>query len=378
MRILLLTPSVRALGARRSLVELVRALPPGIEPVVAVPRMDGIALELKELGIPLVIAPQGAWRKWRGRLTAWFHQLPALRQAIRHHQPDLLHANEFHIVPQALAASGGNRPVTAHVRLGITPRQVKTYRMAGCSRIVAVSGAVAGLFDGTPCRPMVRVVPNGVDVTRLASDGPLPPGVADWRARLGEIPAAGAPWLVAGLFGLVSERKNQLVAVEAIARCAAAGHRVALLLAGDAFKGSTPYGEKLRHLIAQPAVAPRVLWLPFQRDAAALYRAVDVNLLVSSEEGFGRTIIEAGALGKPSIGARTGGIPELIVEGETGHLIPPANAEVLARVLGALAANPAHLAIMGAAARDRVLRHYTIEAHARAVADLWAEALASS
>lgn len=378
MRILLLTPSVRPLGARRSLVELVRALPPGIEPVVALPRMDGIALELKELGIPLVVAPQGAWRKWRGRLTAWFHQLPALRQAIRHHQPDLLHANEFHIVPQALAASGGNRPVTAHVRLGITPRQVQTYRMAGCSRIVAVSAAVAELFDGTPCRPKVRVVPNGVDVARLASDGPLPPGVAPWREQLGRIPPAGGPWLVAGLFGLVSERKNQLVAAEAVARCAAAGHRVALLLAGDAFKASAPYGEALRHRIAQPDIAGRILWLPFQTDVASLYRAIDVNLLISSEEGFGRTIIEAGALGKPSIGARTGGIPELIADGETGRLVPAGDPAALAGVLAALASEPAHLSAMGAAARDRVLRRYTIDAHARAVAALWAEARAAS
>lgn len=120
-----------------------------------------------------------------------------------------------------------------------------------------------------------------------------------------------------GLLGLVSERKNQLVAAEAVALTAARGADVRLLLAGDSFKDSTDYGERLRERLAADDLRDRAVWLPFQKDAAALYRSMDINLLISGEEGFGRTIIEAGAAGRPSIGARIGGIPEIIEEGRT-------------------------------------------------------------
>ena len=61
-----------------------------------------------------------------------------------------------------------------------------------------------------------------------------------------------------------------------------------------------------------------------------MFAGIDLNLLISDDEGFGRVILEAAAFGKPSIGSRVGGIPEVIAEGETGLLIDQGDSRGLA------------------------------------------------
>ena len=372
MRLLILTPSVRPLGARRSLVELVRNLPPHVHPLAVCPGKTGIYEEFQVLGVQTAFAPMGAWRKAAGRATALFRQLPRLRRIVGKFRPDLLHANEYHIVPQAVYGGKG-RPVCGHVRLSISPRHIRNYHLADCRRVIAVSEAVKDLFHDSPVFDRVRVVYNGVDVGAVGPEGPPHPEAAEWVASFGE----SAP-LVCGLFGLVSERKNQLVAAEAVARANARGARVALLLAGDAFKGSLGYGEELAKRVGQDDLKGRVLWLPFQKDAAALYRSIDVNLLISSEEGFGRTIIEASAAERPSIGTRIGGIPELIREGETGWLVEEGNVEELAARLVDLSSGRSRIREAGLAARKHTEDRFTVQAHVRNVVDVWQECLEDS
>lgn len=365
MRVLLLTPSVRPLGARRSLVELVRHLPPSISPLVVCPSREGIYLELKELGVDVAVAPQGAWRKLTGRFTALFRQIPKIQGQVRKFAPHVIHANEFHIIPQAFFSAGKKVPLSGHVRLSITPRQFHNYHVSKVRRLVVVSRAVAGLFEGTGMEDRIRVVYNGVNVGNLREPGDSLPQIASWRREGGDSP------LIVGLFGLVSARKNQLVAAEAVARANREGAGVRLLLAGDAHKSSIPYGEELRRCLAQPDLKDCAIWIPFQKEIAPLYRSIDLNLLISSEEGFGRTIIEAGAVGCPSIGTRIGGIPELIRPNETGWLVDEGNPDQLAKQILEAANNRTRLREMGQNARTLVEETFTIEAHTRQMIEVW-------
>lgn len=368
MRVILLTPSVRPLGARRSLVELIRHLPNEVEPFVVCPGDTGIYLELKDLGVPTAVVPHGAWRKATGRVKSLCLQIPRLRSICGRIRPDVAHANEFHIIPQTFFGGRGKVPAVGHVRLGITPRQVTNYHLGECAQIITVSHAVKELFSGTALYPRVKVVYNGVNTGGISPDGPPHREIADWLDGLGK----PRP-LVLGLFGLISERKNQLVAVDSVLRARAQGANVALVLAGDAFKSTEAYGDRLRGRIGDTSY---IKWLPFQEDAAALYRSIDLNLLISSEEGFGRTIIEAGAAGRPSVGSRIGGIPELIEDGRTGWLVDEGDVEGLADLLVRLDGERNALPAAGGAARTRVQESFTIQAHVRQVVDVWREAMA--
>lgn len=257
--------------------------------------------------------------------------------------------------------------VTSHVRLGITPRQIRNYDLGRCHRIAAVSEACRGLFEDSGLIDRVEVVPNGVDVGELWGKG----GDRSLRAELGW----GEEELVVGLLGLVSPRKNQMVAVEAVAEANRRGVPARLLLAGDAFKSTLEYGEELRARLERDDLCGKAAWLPFQKDVARLYGALDLNLLISAEEGFGRTIIEAGALGIPSIGARTGGIPELILEGKTGWLVDEGSVEDLAGVLESVWKARGELDQTGEKAREHVRERFTIEAHVAAMREFWERAI---
>lgn len=374
VRIFFLSPSGRLLGARKSLLELVRALPNAIEPLVACPGATDLAQELEKAGVPHVAVPHFAWRKFPHRLGGYLREIPQLRAAAKRFRPNVIHANEYHSCPYASRVVStevaAKWPLVTHVRLTMPRPHIRKHEVDRSTRIVAVSEAVRRDFDGTGLEDRVRVVYNGVDLAgwergKSVETVPLPE-TAGWPE--------GA--LVCGLFGLVSERKNQLVAADAVARAAAMGADVRLLLAGDAFKGSIAYGDRLKERLAQEDLAGRSVWLPFQQDVKRVYTACHVNLLISKEEGFGRTIIEAGALGLPSVGTPIGGIPELIADGETGWIVPEGDAGALAEVLVAAWRDRQEVRRRGLAARARVAENFTLAATIRKLTAVWEEAIA--
>ncbi|MDX2176971.1 MAG: glycosyltransferase family 4 protein [Candidatus Sumerlaeia bacterium] len=372
LRVLLLSPSGRLLGARRSLVDLASRLPAGVEPLVVCPGRGELFDALRERGVPVEVVRHYPWRKFGGRLGAWFSQLPALRRAAERFAPHIVHANEYHSIPQALRSRWrpgglGGGPclapaVTAHLRNDAPPAHVAKYEFARCDRIICVSDALRRALPAY-LQEKASVVHNGVETT----DFPLRGGAREPYGDFAPPPGAFA----FGLFGLVSPRKAQLVAVEALARLVGDGIEAHMLIAGDAFKSTLEYGDELRRRIGQPDVRGRVVWLPFQADPRPLYRAVDANLLVSTEEGFGRTIIEAGATGLPSIGARIGGIPEIIVEGGTGLLVPPNDVAALAGAMRRLAETPASSQSMGLAAARRVAEQFSLDSTVARIVQLW-------
>jgi glycosyltransferase involved in cell wall biosynthesis len=86
----------------------------------------------------------------------------------------------------------------------------------------------------------------------------------------------------------------------------------------------------------------------------ALWRDADVFALPTRGEAFGMVFQEAAAAGLPSIGTRLNAIPEIVVEGETGILVPPGDVAALAEALQALVSSPEKRVEMGMAARRRI------------------------
>jgi hypothetical protein len=105
----------------------------------------------------------------------------------------------------------------------------------------------------------------------------------------------------------------------------------------------------------------------------AAYRECDVFVAPSRYESFGLIFIEAMAWGKPVVGCRAGGVPEVVTDGETGLLAEPGNIEDLRGKLIRLLRDPALRARMGGAARARVQAHFSRTTLARRSAELYAE-----
>lgn len=167
----------------------------------------------------------------------------------------------------------------------------------------------------------ILVIPNAVDTDRFR-----PP-------RNGEAAAELPPGLLAGdpLIGCVANLrpvKGQDVLVRAFASIAGELPGARLVLIGEG-----PEREPLQRLAASLDVAERVAFLGSREDVPRLLRRLDVGVLSSRSESFSNTLLEYLATGLPTVATRTGGSSELPLESGCARLVPPDDAEGLAKAL---------------------------------------------
>ncbi|MGN6427680.1 MAG: glycosyltransferase [Leifsonia sp.] len=153
--------------------------------------------------------------------------------------------------------------------------------------------------------------------------------------------------------GTISVSKGQAVAIEAVQRLASAGVEAQLTLVGA--DAPTGYRDELRNLADRLGVGDRVTILPPTDDVASIVAKGHIAVTPSTMEAFGRTTLEYMLLGKPVVGARSGGTVELIDSGRTGYLFTPGNPDDLAVALAVYANDRTAIARHGARARERAL-----------------------
>jgi glycosyltransferase involved in cell wall biosynthesis len=143
--------------------------------------------------------------------------------------------------------------------------------------------------------------------------------------------------------------------------------------------GNGPAEGRLRRLAADLGVAGRVAWeahLP-QRDLADRYRRAAALLVPGRDEGLGLVAVEGQLAGAPVVAAASGGLLDVVRDGETGRTFPPGDAPALARAVEGVLADPAAAAALAATARRAAAARFGRRAAARAYAALYAEALES-
>jgi glycosyltransferase involved in cell wall biosynthesis len=131
---------------------------------------------------------------------------------------------------------------------------------------------------------------------------------------------------------------------------------------------------KLTKRIAKSHARERIHRVGHQPNAPEWSAAADVFCLPSiKREGLPRAVIEAMAYSVPPVVTASGGSPELVVDGESGMIVPPRNAAALARAFEVLYRNPEYRKKMGSAARARIGSHFTNEATVAKTIDLYQE-----
>ncbi|GAB4320257.1 MAG: glycosyltransferase family 4 protein [Candidatus Sumerlaeia bacterium] len=372
--VLFLSPSSKLFGARRSLLTTVTNLPaPWVPIVVCPPGRGGLQAELAARDISHKIIKHYNWRKGRFLLHRYL-EVRALRRLATQVRPALIVANEFWSTPYALrAVVESGTPVIAYSRLSITPRQIRNYELGRADLIVCVSRAAAEDFRGESWfEDKVRVLHNAVDVAAL--ELPEPERTDARRAFRAELGLSDGDFLI-GLVGVISERKRPETALRALRMLHERGMKAHLVLAGKPRPGEQSYESRLQKLAAGWDLGRFVHFVGFRQDISRLYPALDVNLLLSDEEGFGRVVIEAGLFGIPTIGTRVGGIPEIIRDGQTGALIGLDDAAALADILRGWAADAALRRRLGEAAARQAREEFSISRHISRLVALFDEAL---
>jgi glycosyltransferase involved in cell wall biosynthesis len=108
-------------------------------------------------------------------------------------------------------------------------------------------------------------------------------------------------------------------------------------------------------------------------DVPGYLHSFDVFVVPSltERESFGVAAVEASASGLPVIASRIGGLPEVVLDGKTGLLVPPGDVDALAFAISCLLADPALRAQMGQAGRQFVLEHYRWEDNAKLMEEIY-------
>jgi glycosyltransferase involved in cell wall biosynthesis len=179
-------------------------------------------------------------------------------------------------------------------------------------------------------RQWIEAVPNSVDTVRFRP--------AEKRAAKERVGAPADTPLVLMLANL-APHKGQETTIRAVAALKQRGVDVACWLAG-AERQRHGYMERLQALVAELGVQDRVRLLGQRSDVPELLQAADLFLLPSTSEGLPLSILEAQATKVPVLAAPTAGIPEVVVEGETGFLIPADDANGYANRIVELLENP--------------------------------------
>jgi glycosyltransferase involved in cell wall biosynthesis len=211
--------------------------------------------------------------------------------------------------------------------------------------VACLSEAARAQFDADP---RAVVIHEGLPAEATAR---RPLARREARTALG-IPEEAFTCLV---LGRLNSWKGQEVLARALAEPGMRDRGAIALVAGDAWPGEERFEQELVNLRDRLGLGDRLRLLGFRDDLDTLYGAADVVCVPSTRpEPLGLVALEAAAAGKCVVASDTGGLPEIIRDGETGRLVAPGSPPALAAALDELADEPGLRSRLAAAAAEDV------------------------
>jgi glycosyltransferase involved in cell wall biosynthesis len=365
--VVLVHPFPDLYGSDRMLIQSIRGFrKAGLEVVVVIPEPGPLLDELRAEHVTVEMSRFPVLRKAllnpRG-LSSLAARLPfdtyRIIRLLRRLQPRLVYVNTATMPHWLLAAWLSRVPSICHVHEAeeqLAP-WVSTALVAPlifASRVVTNSEATARYVadHNRLVTPKVQIIINGMDLPAH------PFALCDSECKRIVV------------VGRLSPRKGQDIAIRATAKLLEAGHDVELELVGGAFRGYEWYKEELVLCADRLGISERVTFAGFISPVWPAYARATFVAVPSRVEPFGNVAVEALAAGRPVVAARTGGLPEIIREGETGLLFEPDDSDAMAHALkrllddDALASQLARVGVRVASAS------FTHERYQREIADV--------
>ena len=346
-------------GAEEMVLNLVRHLPDRFEPVVCCINHAGpIGEEIRRTGVPVAVLglTPGLRHPWH---------VAGIRRYLRETRPAIVHT--FLLTASLygrLAAMLEHVPIVIGTEVNIYERKRRHHvlaermLMSKTDRVIVSANSVRDFYvDQIHADPAkIDVLYNAVDWKSIQASKTR----ADVRASLGLRPEAK----VAGVIARLTEQKGHRFLLQAMTTPALADLQLVIVGDGD-------LRDVLKSEAGDLGIASRVHFLGARRDLGDLLAALDVFVMPSLWEGLPLSMILAMGAALPVVATEVAGIPEIVVDGETGWLVPAGNSLALATALVDVFADRAQAANVGKAAREFVLPRFGVDGYVNAVAGLY-------
>jgi len=351
-RLLLLQSSAELYGSDRTMLNALPELVETFDVTLAVARDGPAAERARVIGADVVVVPDFAIRRSNFRplgLVPWLARIARavlrLRRLHRRRRFDVIYTNT--LTPSMigpLLRLVWRVPNLLHVHESpeanaAVRRVIFLAIRAGTDVVVCNSEATRTyvIANGPALADRSVVVHNGIDLPEPTD----PPTPAD-RLRITCV-------------GRIHPKKGQWVLVEAAEALVRDGIQVELHFYGDHLRQHESIRDDLLRQVDEAGLAKCVTWHGFVDDTAAMYRDRDIAVVPSvMPEEFSLVCVEAQSMRLPVIATGPGGASEVIVDGETGLIVPPDDAAALTKALASLADDPDRRATMGALGRERM------------------------
>jgi glycosyltransferase involved in cell wall biosynthesis len=278
-----------------------------------------------------------------------------LSRLIKQLRPEIVHAHDPHgVAMAALALSMSTQldkpPLVAARRVDFHMKDNALsrwkYRQVDC--FICASDAIRRMVvaDGVPPARVV-VVHEGIDLGRVE---------AAPAARLHE-----ELWLphqapIVGNVAALVPHKGQRHLIEAAAIVLKNVPDARFVIAGEG-----ELRESLERQIKEHHLEKHVFLAGFRPDILSVHKAFDIFVMSSITEGLGTSLLDAMACAKPIVATTAGGMPEVVVDGRTGILVPPRDHDAMAAAIVRLLTDVEERRALGAAGEARVREHFSAE-----------------
>jgi glycosyltransferase involved in cell wall biosynthesis len=278
-----------------------------------------------------------------------------LSRVVKHLKPDVIHAHDPHGVAMAsLALSMGSpdpRPplvAARRVDFHLKENAFSRWKYRQVDRFICASDLVRAMLINDGVHPDAAVtVHEGIDLPRIEAAPVVSIHKEFWLPH-------HAP-VVGNAAALVPHKGHRhLVGAAGIVLREVPDAR--FLIAGEGELRSA-----LERQIREQRLEKHVFLAGFRPDILSLHKGFDIFAMSSVTEGLGTSLLDAMACGKPVVATTAGGIPEVVVDGETGLLVPPRDDRALAAAIVHLLRDEDLRTRMGAAGLVRVRDHFSAE-----------------
>jgi len=347
-------------GGEHAFLDLLGHLPTSWKPWAIVPKGGELFKRLSTNHVPALIIPLPSIRPWT--IVSMITSLRTLLDAGQRAKSSFVYANGSRAAFYAgIAGRILQIPVIWHCRIAEPDRYLDPILTRLSSSIVVNSRATARRFKSKTSKK-VKPVYNGVNIEWLKEEDIKRPREIQkgWKAIL--------------VIARVSRRKRHDIALIAFEKVATAEPNAHLFFLGRKDPRDKTWWDELQGRTFRSPFSERIHWIGEVEDVRPWLQSAFLLLSASENESFGRVLIEAMACAVPVIAARSGGVPEVVRDGQDGLLVTPGRPDEMAEAILKLLRNKPLRQKLVESGNERA-KLFSLDAHVKKMVEVFEETI---